>query len=87
MTNFEEASHKVLFLNSAPTDDELIEVYGLYKQSTIGDCNIHKPYFWQVKEIYKWNSWNSFIGISKDDAKNQYIILYLKLKDKYGCSK
>ena len=25
------------------TDDELKEVYGLYKQATVGDINIEKP--------------------------------------------
>lgn len=31
---------KVRHLNQRPTDGELLQIYGLYKQATIGDCNI-----------------------------------------------
>ena len=31
------------------TDDELKEVYGLYKQATVGDINIDKPSITDLK--------------------------------------
>ncbi|KAA0202931.1 hypothetical protein HAZT_HAZT005532 [Hyalella azteca] len=36
---FQEAAEKVKKLAKQPTDDELKEIYGLYKQATIGDIN------------------------------------------------
>lgn len=36
---FEEAAESVKNLKKRPTDNELLELYGYYKQATIGDCN------------------------------------------------
>lgn len=38
--DFETAAANVKKLKSKPTDDELKELYGLYKQATVGDINI-----------------------------------------------
>lgn len=37
--DFETAAENVKKLKSKPTDDELKELYGLYKQATVGDIN------------------------------------------------
>jgi acyl-CoA-binding protein len=34
-------------------DEELLELYGLYKQTTKGNFNIEKPFFIKIKA---WNS-------------------------------
>ena len=36
---FTEAAEKVKNLAGTPTDDEQKEIYGLYKQVTVGDIN------------------------------------------------
>lgn len=38
--DFDKAAEDVKKLKTKPTDDELKELYGLYKQSTVGDINI-----------------------------------------------
>lgn len=39
---FKEAAENVKKLKVKPAEDELLELYALYKQSEIGDCNICK---------------------------------------------
>lgn len=39
---FKEAAAKVEKLTKKPTDAELLEIYGLYKQATVGDVNTGK---------------------------------------------
>lgn len=36
---FNEAAEKVKNLKTRPNDEELKELYGLYKQATVGDIN------------------------------------------------
>ena len=36
---FEEAAEAVKNLPKKPTDDELLELYALFKQATVGDVN------------------------------------------------
>lgn len=37
--SFEEAAEKVQNLNQTPSDNDLLELYGYYKQATVGDVN------------------------------------------------
>lgn len=36
---FNKAAEDVKNLNSTPSDNDLLELYSLYKQATVGDCN------------------------------------------------
>jgi len=63
--------------------DELVSVYKYYKQAKEGDININKPSFFNLKETTKWEAWNSVMGLSKEEAMNEYINLSLKLYDKF----
>jgi diazepam-binding inhibitor (GABA receptor modulating acyl-CoA-binding protein) len=71
-------------LSTTPSTDELGELYGLYKQATIGDINIPKPSFIYFKETSKWNSWNKYSGLEKNDAEVRYITTVNELIQKYG---
>lgn len=59
---FEEAAAKMNKLTFRPTDEQLLQIYGLYKQSTVGDCNVDKPGMFQLKEKAKWEAWNKLKG-------------------------
>lgn len=39
---FKKAAEDVKNLKQTPTDDEMLEIYALYKQSEVGDCNTCK---------------------------------------------
>ncbi|XP_026571938.1 acyl-CoA-binding domain-containing protein 7 [Pseudonaja textilis] len=82
--DFEAAAEKVKKLKSKPTDDELKELYGLYKQATVGDINIECPGMLDLKGRAKWEAWNLKKGISKDDAMKTYISKANEMIQKYG---
>jgi diazepam-binding inhibitor (GABA receptor modulating acyl-CoA-binding protein) len=71
-------------LRKIPTDDELLKLYGLYKQSTIGNCNKEQPNIFYIKERKKWNAWNSLKNMDKNTAMEKYRDLALSLCGKYG---
>ena len=67
------------------TDEEIGNVYGLYKQSLFGDCNIKCPNkITDYKGHQKWQHWNFFKGKDKDSAMNEYTDLIIDMADKYG---
>ena len=49
------------------SNDQLLKLYGLYKQATVGDCNTEKPGMLDLK------------GKSKEDAKKEYVEYVLPL--------
>lgn len=87
MSNSEEfviAVETVKQLSKTPITDELKVLYGLYKQATIGDINIEKPGFLNFKEVKKWESWNSYKGITQFNAEVKYIMYVNELIQIYG---
>ncbi|KAK9460310.1 acyl-CoA-binding protein [Lipomyces oligophaga] len=81
---FEKAADSVQQLPNKPTDDELLKLYGLYKQATVGDNTTTKPGAFDFKGKYKWNAWNDLLGLSQEDAEKQYIELVETLVAKYS---
>uniref|UniRef100_A0A7E4ZVY1 ACB domain-containing protein n=1 Tax=Panagrellus redivivus TaxID=6233 RepID=A0A7E4ZVY1_PANRE len=84
MTTFEEAAAKVKTLKASPSNDELLELYALYKQGTVGDNTTPKPGLLDPKGKAKWNAWDAKKGVSSADAKTQYIAKVEALVTKYG---
>lgn len=39
LQSFEEAVDRVKNLKESPSDNDLLEIYALYKQATVGDVN------------------------------------------------
>ncbi|XP_011177241.1 acyl-CoA-binding protein [Zeugodacus cucurbitae] len=71
--DFDKAAENVKNLSSTPSDNDLLELYSLYKQATVGDCNTDKPGFLDFKGKAKWEAWNNRKGTSQDDARNAYV--------------
>ena len=80
--DFETAAQKVKTLNTRPDDYTLGRLYGLYKQATVGDCNIPQPWAVQLEARAKWDAWNSQKGKSSDKAKKEYVRLVERLLEK-----
>ena len=55
------------------TTDQQLAIYGLYKQATIGDCNINEPAFYDQEGKYKYKAWMKMKGLSKTEAQEIYI--------------
>ncbi|KAG5874210.1 hypothetical protein JTB14_001063 [Gonioctena quinquepunctata] len=81
---FQEAAEKVKNLKSKPSDQDLLEIYGLFKQGSIGDVNTARPGMLDLKGKAKWDAWNGRKGTSQDEAKEQYIKKVQSLIDSLG---
>jgi diazepam-binding inhibitor (GABA receptor modulating acyl-CoA-binding protein) len=55
------------------THDDLENLYGLYKQATVGDNNTEKPSFFNFIGVKKWNGWEKYKNMSTSDAEKAYI--------------
>uniref|UniRef100_A0A8D0GXS4 ACB domain-containing protein n=1 Tax=Sphenodon punctatus TaxID=8508 RepID=A0A8D0GXS4_SPHPU len=80
---FEKAAAMALQLKGPVTDQEKLEVYGLYKQASVGDCNIACPAATDLKGKAKWEAWNRQKGMAKEEAMKNYIAKTGELKKKY----
>ncbi len=81
---FKSSQKNIKSLKIRPTDNELLLLYGLFKQSTIGDNNTSKPLALWIKETYKWEAWNKQKGKTQDIAKKEYIKTVELLLNKYN---
>ncbi|VVC34340.1 Acyl-CoA-binding protein, ACBP, conserved site,FERM/acyl-CoA-binding protein, 3-helical bundle,Acyl- [Cinara cedri] len=70
---FDEAAEKVKSLTKRPTNEELLLLYGLYKQATIGDNTTSKPGLFDLKAAKKWEFWTNLKGTSKEECQQKYI--------------
>lgn len=62
----------------AISDENKLQLYGFYKQATIGDCNTPKPALLEFVNKAKWESWNNLKNTSKANAMKNYIALAVK---------
>uniref|UniRef100_K7F621 Acyl-CoA-binding protein n=1 Tax=Pelodiscus sinensis TaxID=13735 RepID=K7F621_PELSI len=81
---FDKAAEEVKQLKSKPTDEEMLFIYGHFKQATVGDVNTERPGFMDFKGKAKWDAWNELKGMSKEEAMKAYIAKVEELKSKYG---
>jgi diazepam-binding inhibitor (GABA receptor modulating acyl-CoA-binding protein) len=78
-SQFLQAAEAVKTLQNKPDNDTLGQLYGLYKQATVGDNNTPQPSMIDFKGTAKWKSWNNYRGLSTYKAEVQYIMLVNKL--------
>merc|ERR1711962_362494 len=81
---FDAAAEEVKTLTKKPTDEEMLEIYALFKQGTVGDINTERPGMLDFKGKAKWDAWEKKKGLSQDDAKTQYIAKVAELKQIYA---
>jgi len=81
---FTKAAEDVKKVKTKPTDNEMLELYGLYKQATVGDINTDRPGMFDFTGKPKWDAWSSRKGLSKEDAEKQYIAVVKRIVDTYG---
>jgi len=78
---FENAAAESKSLSEKPSNDTLLQLYSLYKQSTEGDVNVDAPSnpFDFVSKA-KYEAWLALKGKTKETAMQDYISLVSKLK-------
>lgn len=80
-TLFNEAVINSKALPEKPSNDVLLQLYSLYKQSTEGDVHVdapNNPFDFVAKA--KFNAWEELKGKPKDIAMQEYINLVTMLK-------
>jgi len=80
---FDEALEKVKTLPDQPPD-VLLELYGLFKQSTAGDVSGKRPGMLDFKGRAKYDAWATRKGMSKDQAMDAYIGTVERLLKEHG---
>jgi acyl-CoA-binding protein len=81
---FAEAKARVEQLASRPSNDRLLELYGLYKQASEGDVAGARPGLLDLKGRAKYDAWAKRKGVSKDEAMKGYVALVDKLEKAAG---
>ena len=73
-SKFTIASTEIKKLSEDPfSNEQKLKIYSLYKQATVGDCNISKPGILNPTGRAKWNAWNDIKGKDKESAMNEYV--------------
>lgn len=70
---FNRAADYLQHLVNKLDSNQLLEFYGLYKQSTVGPCNTSKPGIFSMQARAKWNAWNDLGLMNKEFAMRTYV--------------
>ncbi|MFA4968233.1 MAG: acyl-CoA-binding protein [Sulfuritalea sp.] len=79
-TKFEAAVAGSKQLPERPSNDELLQLYALYKQATEGDVEGKRPGFTDMVGRAKYDAWAAVKGTASDAAMTRYIDLVESLK-------
>ena len=81
---FDNAVARSKELTRRPSNEELLQLYGLFKQATDGDATGERPGGFDFKAIAKYDAWAELKGKSKDEARKEYISLVDRLHQQYA---
>ena len=76
---FEDAQKRVKTLKEAPSNDELLELYALFKQATVGEVSGSRPGMMDFKGRAKFDAWTKKKGLAQDVAMASYVVLVNRL--------
>lgn len=82
--DFQAAVERSKQLTKRPSNEELLDLYALFKQATDGDVSGDRPGGFDFKAIAKYDAWVGKKGKSKDEAMKEYIELMGKLVASYA---
>ena len=59
--------------NKKLNNNQMLELYGLFKQASVGKNTTSKPGMFDLKGAAKWDAWNKVSALSKDQAMASYV--------------
>jgi diazepam-binding inhibitor (GABA receptor modulator, acyl-CoA-binding protein) len=77
--DFAAAQQRVKTLTTRPSNDTLLELYGLYKQATDGDVQGKRPGMLDLKGRAKFDAWTGMKGVGREEAMRRYVALVDRL--------
>jgi len=81
---FSRAQERVKELPRRPSDLQLLDLYSLYKQATMGDVTGKRPGGFDFKGRAKWDAWKQRAGLSREEAMRQYVDLVERLEGEFA---
>ncbi|MFM2376202.1 MAG: hypothetical protein RLZZ165_1299 [Bacteroidota bacterium] len=81
---FESAQARVRTLTRRPSNEQLLNLYALFKQATDGDVPGEKPAMFDFKEAAKYAAWESLRGQSSEHSMEKYVALVDELLAEIG---
>jgi acyl-CoA-binding protein len=81
---FEAAQARVKSFRSTPGPSDLLELYALFKQATVGDVTGTRPGMLDLKGRAKFDAWEKKKGLAKEAAEAAYVALVSELEKKHG---
>ncbi|MBX3275658.1 MAG: acyl-CoA-binding protein [Sandaracinaceae bacterium] len=79
---FEAAAARVQKLPKTPSNDDLLELYALFKQATVGDATGKRPGLLDVRGRAKFDAWERRRGMSAEGARAAYVAVVARLERK-----
>ncbi|NND60612.1 MAG: acyl-CoA-binding protein [Gammaproteobacteria bacterium] len=70
---FEAATVAAKALPRRPGNDDMLEMYALYKQATAGDVSGERPGGFDFVGAAKFDAWTGLKGVSNEEAMQRYI--------------
>ena len=84
LDDFNAAVTKSKELTKRPSNEDLLDLYALFKQATEGDVSGERPGGFDFKAIAKFDAWAGKKGTSKEQASQEYIKLVDQLHQQYA---
>jgi acyl-CoA-binding protein len=84
LARFKDAKARVETLKTRLSNEDLLELYGLYKQATEGDVAGSRPGILDLKGRAKFDAWSRRKGLSGEDAMKKYAALVDRLVAEQG---
>ena len=81
---FSRAQERVNKLSRRPSNDQLLDLYSLYKQAIVGNATGDRPGGFDFKGRAKWDAWKQRDGLSREEAMRQYVDLVERLEGELG---
>ena len=72
---FEDAQKRVKALTQAPATDQLLQLYALFKQGSVGDVSGARPGMMDFKGRAKYDAWAEKKGLTRERAMESYVAL------------
>jgi acyl-CoA-binding protein len=80
--DFVAAQARVKQLSRSPGNDQLLALYSLYKQATVGDVSGERPEPLDFRARAKYDAWATRKSMTREAAMAGYVALVGKLTDK-----
>lgn len=80
LDDFNSAVARSKELPARPSNEDLLQLYALFKQATEGDVTGERPGGFDFKGIAKFDAWTEKKGVGKEQAMQEYVTLVERLK-------